>query len=156
MAKKAKQSDNGGGSYLGAASVKDGSKGAATRAGSTPKDPGRLKRDAQQKKEEMKRVMEVNRKKQQKEPPASGRAEPFGEVLGKAILTGGRGYGVRGGTGFSKGRTKFQGAPDKEDGSINPPIRAKTPAKIDRTYIRKSKEVKSIKKVEKGPKKSRS
>ena len=156
MAKKAKQSDNGGGSYLGAASVKDGSKGAATRAGSTPKDPGRLKRDAQQKKEEKKRVMEVIRKKQQKRPLASGRADSFTDEIGQAILAGGRGFGVQGGTGLTKGRTNFQGAPDKENGSINLPIRAKTPAKMDRTYIRKAKEVKSIKKTEKGPKKSRS
>jgi hypothetical protein len=167
MKKKVKKSDNGNGLYLGAASVKNGSKGAATRAGSTPKDPGRLKRDAKQKDEEMKRVMDYNRKKQQKRPLASGRADSFTDEVGQGVIAGiitaGGSLRSKGISAVSKygpkmisGKSNVKitpNQPEYEFGERRGAIRAKTPAKMDRTYIRKAKEVKSIKKIEKKPKK---
>jgi hypothetical protein len=144
MAKKTKKLDNGGASYLGAASVKNGSKGAATRAGSTPKNPGRVKKLSKGPSEEMKRVMEVNRKKEQKRPLATGRADSFTDEVGQAILAGGRGFGVQGSRGLGKDMTRFQGGADKDKNSFPGPIRAKTPTKPDPSFIRKAKVKKSI------------
>jgi hypothetical protein len=138
MAKKTKKLDNGGASYLGAASVKKGSKGAATRAGSTPKNPGRVKKLSKGPSEEMKRVMEVNRKKEQKRPLASGRADSFTDEIGRAILAGGRSFGMRGSNRLSKTKPTGVYGPPTDEGMPGP-IRAKAPTKHDPEFIRRSK-----------------
>ncbi len=79
--------------------------------------------------------MDVARKKFQKShKPASGRVDSFSDELGQAIMTGGRGFGTRGGIGKSKG----QGVPDRES-AVKQPIRPKVQPKTDSAYIRKPK-----------------
>lgn len=89
------------------------------------------------------RKMDVARKKFQKShKPASGSINSFSDELGRAFITGGRGFGVKGG-GISKGIAKGQGAPERKQNTSSP-IRAKTPTKPDPSFIRKAKMKKSI------------
>jgi hypothetical protein len=90
------------------------------------------------------RKMDVARKKFEKShKPASGSIDSFSDELGRAFITGGRGFGVKGGSGISKGYTKGQGAPDRKQNTLGA-IRAKAPAKTDTSFIRKAKVKKSI------------
>lgn len=89
------------------------------------------------------RKMDVARKKFQKShKPASGSIDSFSDELGRAFITGGRGYGVKGG-GVSKGATKGQGAPERKQNTMGA-TRAKTPVKPDLEFVRKTKAKKTI------------
>lgn len=143
MAKKAKKLDNGNALYLGTESVKKGKKGTATRVRLSPKDQSRDKRlsEAEQRK------MDVARKKFQKShKPASGNIESFGDELGRSIVSGGRGFGVRGRGLLDKGYGKGGRLEADRDRGQDPwyGMRAKTPAKTDPEFIRKAKVKKSI------------